>query len=148
MKFKKFTAGFLTFAILFSIGISMVYATTTPPGQGGGGTPGGQGGGGTPAGTQSLRFTLDNPLKASYGSDIPSFLHGLLTRVILPLAEVIIVFMFIYTGFMFVMAQGNPGKLDKAKNSLLYTAIGTAILLGAWGISLIIKNTVNQVIVL
>jgi hypothetical protein len=50
----------------------------------------------------------------------------------------------IYCGFLFVEARGNSEKLTKAKDSLMYTLIGAALLLGAWAIAQIISNTVFQ----
>ncbi|MFA5095100.1 MAG: hypothetical protein WC447_00325 [Candidatus Paceibacterota bacterium] len=55
----------------------------------------------------------------------------------------IIVLAIIYSGFLFVRAQGNSEKLNEAKRTLLYTLIGAAILLGSWGIALLITNTVK-----
>ncbi|MDD5721482.1 MAG: TrbC/VirB2 family protein [Candidatus Pacebacteria bacterium] len=48
----------------------------------------------------------------------------------------------IYCGFLFVKAQGKPTELTKAKDALLYTLIGAAILLGAWAIAKMISATV------
>ena len=48
----------------------------------------------------------------------------------------------IYSGFLFVAARGNSEKLTKAKDTLLYTIIGAAILLGAWAIATMISSTV------
>lgn len=48
----------------------------------------------------------------------------------------------IYSGFLFVVARGNSEKLEKAKDSLLYTIIGGAILLGSWAIAKMIESTV------
>ncbi len=48
----------------------------------------------------------------------------------------------IYSGFLFVAARGNPESLNKAKSALLYSVIGAAILLGAWAIAKLIKETV------
>jgi hypothetical protein len=48
----------------------------------------------------------------------------------------------IYAGFLFVFARGNPEKLGTAKDTLLYTLIGAAILLGAWAIAKMIESTV------
>jgi hypothetical protein len=50
----------------------------------------------------------------------------------------------IYCGFLFVEARGNSEKLTKAKDSLMYTLIGAALLLGAWAIAQLISNTVFQ----
>ena len=48
----------------------------------------------------------------------------------------------IYCGFLFVAARGNSEKLTKAKDALLYTLIGAAILLGSWAIAKLIADTV------
>lgn len=48
----------------------------------------------------------------------------------------------IYSGFLFVAARGNSEKLTKARESLMYTLIGSAILLGAWAIAQLISETV------
>ncbi len=49
----------------------------------------------------------------------------------------------IYCGFLFVSARGNSEKLTKAKDALLYTLIGAAILLGSWAIAKLISATVT-----
>ncbi|MFA6353910.1 MAG: pilin [Candidatus Paceibacterota bacterium] len=48
----------------------------------------------------------------------------------------------IYCGFLFVFARGNPEKLTKAKDALLWSLVGAAILLGAWAIAKMIQATV------
>lgn len=55
----------------------------------------------------------------------------------------ILVLAIIYSGFLFVSAQGNSEKLSEAKRALLYTLIGAAILLGSWGIAQLITETVK-----
>lgn len=55
----------------------------------------------------------------------------------------VIVLAIIYSGFLFVSAQGNSEKLGEAKRALLYTLIGAAILLGSWGIAQLITDTVK-----
>jgi hypothetical protein len=89
----------------------------------------------------NISFKLDNPLGST--KDLPSFLKKLLQAVILLLVPVVTI-MFLYSGFLFVKAQGNSEKLDEAKRALLYTVIGAAIVLGAVGFSEAIKSTVSQ----
>ena len=84
---------------------------------------------------------LNNPIGAN---SIQEFIKAILD-IVVTLGTPIVVFFIIYAGFLFVIAQGKPEKLQKAKDTLLYTVIGAAILLGAWGISQIIKNTVDQI---
>jgi len=68
---------------------------------------------------------------------IQVFLDGALT-IGIPIVALAI----IYSGFLFVAARGNPEKLETAKQTLLYTIIGAAILLGSWAIAQLISNTV------
>jgi hypothetical protein len=46
---------------------------------------------------------------------------------------------------MFIAARGNKDKLTTAKDSMLYTLIGAAIILGAFVISKLIGGTVEQI---
>src|SRR3989344_3530518 len=80
-----------------------------------------------------------NPLKNA--STIQGFIKTLLEGLIkvgIPLVALAI----IYCGFLFVSARGNSEKLKKAKDALLYTLIGAAILLGSWAIAQLISDTV------
>ncbi len=83
--------------------------------------------------------TICNPIKAN---TITGFIKVLLEGV-LRIGIPIVALAIIYCGFLFVAARGNSEKLSKAKDSLLYTLIGAAILLGSWAIALMIANTVT-----
>lgn len=50
----------------------------------------------------------------------------------------------IYSGFLFVTAQGNESQVSKAKNTFLWTCIGLAVLLAAWAIASGIQGTIEQ----
>jgi len=71
-------------------------------------------------------------------------LKSIVNNVLLPIGGVLAVLAFIYSGFLYVVAQGNESKIDEAHRALLYTSVGTAILLGAWVIVGVIEKTVNQ----
>ena len=96
------------------------------------------------AGTDIPVGGITNPLKSGTNS-IPQLLVLIINNFVLPIGGVIVTFMFIYTGFQFVMAQGNDGKLEEAKKSLMHTVIGAAIVLAALSISTIISATVGQI---
>ena len=72
---------------------------------------------------------------------IPIFIQTLLEG-FLKIGIPIVALAIIYSGFLFVSARGNTEKLGKAKDSLMYTIIGAAILLGAWSIAKLISTTV------
>jgi len=68
---------------------------------------------------------------------IKVFLEGIL-KIGIPIVALAV----IYCGFLFVSARGNSEKITKAKDALLYTLIGAAILLGSWAIAELISDTV------
>ncbi|KND49464.1 MAG: hypothetical protein AB203_00040 [Parcubacteria bacterium C7867-008] len=75
-------------------------------------------------------------------------LPELLTAVLgglLDIGVIVLTLAFVFIGFSFVRAQGNPEALKKAKNALLWTVIGGAILLGAQLIAEVIKSTVDAI---
>ena len=83
---------------------------------------------------------LVNPINANdFGSFIKTLLGGLI-KIGIPVIAVAI----IYSGFLFVAARGNSEKLSKAKDTLLYTLIGAAILLGSLAIAQLIQATVTS----
>jgi len=85
--------------------------------------------------------TLQNPLKdiSSFGDLIAAILD-IVVKIGMPIAVLFI----IYSGFLFVTAQGSEEKLKKAKTSLLYTVLGTAILLGASVLANAIGSTIES----
>ena len=94
-----------------------------------------------PATTQDLSIKIANPLGTT--TDLNGFILKLLDGVVLLLTPVIVL-MFLYTGFLFVKAQGAAEELTAAKQSLLYTLIGAALVLGAKGFAIVIAATVSQ----
>ncbi len=50
----------------------------------------------------------------------------------------------VYTGFLFIKAQGNETQLTEAKKTLLWTVIGAGVILGAFVIQLAIEGTITE----
>lgn len=104
---------------------------------------GGAGGSGMPANnTTLLSVRLENPLKVNTIQDAIKYFVNALIRIAIPF----IVVFFIWSGLQFILAQGNPEKLGKAKKTFLYTIIGTLLILGAWAITNAIIGTVNTLV--
>ncbi len=82
--------------------------------------------------------TICNPISSN---SIPVFIQTFLTGA-LKVGIPIVALAIIYCGFLFVFARGNSEKLTKAKDALLWTLIGAAVLLGAWAIATMISSTV------
>jgi len=68
-----------------------------------------------------------------------------LVDIILVFAIPFIVFFIIYAGFLYVTAQGNPEKIQKAHAALLYALIGGMLILGANVLLYVITNTITQI---
>ena len=83
--------------------------------------------------------TIVNPIGSS---DLITLIRTVLEGII-KIGMPIIVLAVIYSGFLFVAAQGNSEKLNDAKRSLLYTLIGAAILFGAWALAQLVTDTVK-----
>lgn len=87
---------------------------------------------------------IENPLGVNGPQTIPDFIKKLI-EIVLYVGIPIIALAIIYTGFLFVQAQGNSEELTKAKNALMYTLIGGALLLGAFIIAQAIGSTVDEI---
>ncbi len=85
---------------------------------------------------------LQNPLKFDTIQGLVAELLKLIIQIGTPIAVVMIV----WSGFLFVTARGNQTSLERAKSTLLWTVVGTAILLGAAILASVLENTINQVI--
>lgn len=92
----------------------------------------------TGAGT-SVTATLQNPIKYD---DFYAFVEAVLS-VAVEILFPFVVLAFIWSGFLFVRAQGKPEDIEKAKSAILWSIVGAFILLGAWGFAQIIGTTVS-----
>lgn len=92
----------------------------------------------TPVASNTISLTLQNPLTGV--NTLPDFINKVMTGLVQLLTPVIVI-MFLWTGFLFVKAQGKAEELTAAKKALLYTVIGAALVLGAKGFSLVLQAT-------
>jgi hypothetical protein len=91
----------------------------------------------------NLNTGIKNPLGPNLQT-IPQFIEAII-NFILYLAVPVVALAIIYSGFLFVTAQGNSEKLKSAKKAILYTLIGASLLLGAFVISKAIQGTVEEI---
>ena len=90
---------------------------------------------------------LKNPLAAGLDT-FPKILAAVINNIILPVAVPFLVIMIVYSGFLFVTARktGSVSDLDKAKQTLKYTLIGAALILGAFVIANALQATVKDLL--
>ena len=126
---KKLSAFLLSLSIFFVFGATLIHAACPDIGS-------------EPCPPVGVKVTLDNPF--SKANSLFELLETVVNDILLPIGGVLAVLAFIYSGFLYVTAQGNETKLKTAHKALLYTSIGTAVLLGSWAIAKVIENTINQ----
>jgi len=86
---------------------------------------------------------IQNPLNSNL-STVPAFMAAILD-IVVKIGAPIAVLMVVYSGFLFVTARGSDEGLTKAKKALVWTIIGTMILLGAQIIANVISTTIDEI---
>jgi len=82
------------------------------------------------------------PAFAATGGDVSqveSFIQNVI-KVIASLAGLIATGFFVAGGFTYITSSGNPEKLDQAKKTLIYSAIGLAIVVAAFVLANIVTS--------
>ena len=84
--------------------------------------------------------TLSNPLgKTESFAQLIAAIANIIMKVGIPIAAIFL----IYSGLLFVTARGSEEQLKKAKNTFMWTVVGTGILLGAVVIAKGIEATIT-----
>lgn len=72
-------------------------------------------------------------------SQIQSFIQSVI-QVLVTLAGLVSAGFFVWGGFGYITSSGNPESLDRSKKTIFYSAIGLAIVLGAFVLSNIVAQ--------
>ena len=75
--------------------------------------------------------------------DFAVFIENVVRSLVVILFPIVIL-MFIYTGFLFIKAQGKPAELGKARSAFVWSFVGAMLVLGAWTLLHIAENTVGH----
>lgn len=97
---------------------------------------------------KNSKVTKDGKLKSPLGDKydtIEEIIVAIMNNLVIPIAVPIVILAIIYTGWLFIAARGNDKKISEAKQAALYTAIGGAVVLGAWVAATAIKGTVDEI---
>ncbi len=132
---KKSLKNLLIVVLVFVFALTAIHVFAQQQGPTSGANPqnGPQAGGTT--------IKIENPFGKA--NNLMQLLETILNDAVLPIGGIAVTVMIIYSGFLFVTARGNEEKLKNAKRAFLYTAIGSAILLGAVALAKIIGSTIN-----
>lgn len=88
-----------------------------------------------------LPFLLVTPVLAASSdvTKIQTFIQSVI-QVLVTLAGLIAAGFFVWGGIGYITSSGNPEALDRSKKTILYSAIGLAIVLGAF----VLSNVITQ----
>jgi hypothetical protein len=84
---------------------------------------------------------LQNP---TGNATLQSFLAAAFTGLVKISLPIITVFI-VYSGFLFVTAQGRPAQLETAKRNFFFVLLGALLILSAWVLANIIGGTVTNI---
>jgi len=93
--------------------------------------------------TNAAGIGLQNPLEGGGITSMATFVEKFLKAVVYVGFPIAVLFV-VYSGFLFVFAQGNSSDLEKAKKNFWWTIIGVGLFLGAWALATLIRGTVDQ----
>lgn len=80
----------------------------------------------------SLAIDLPNPLGTGEADKDPRVFIGRLIKGILGLSGSVALLMFIYGGLVYLTAQGENERIQRAKNTLIWATMGLAVIFGSY----------------
>ena len=72
-------------------------------------------------------------------------LVDIIFSILWPIAVAFFIIMFILAAFQFATAQGDPGKLQAARSSVIFGVVGVVVALVAWSLVAIVRNMIGGV---
>ena len=145
--FKKFLAVFMLAGLFAGGALSGSVFAKTPKsaaGEASAGSSSGSGSGGIcPPGSKNQGATniaACNIDPAHNGDDLINDTNKII-NVVIGVLGVVAVAVVIYGGFLFLTAQGDPGKIKKGKDSITWGIIGLIIALLSWSIINFVLST-------
>lgn len=86
-------------------------------------------------------LVLAHPALAATGdvTQVENFIRSVI-KVVAGLAGLVAAGFFVIGGFGYITSSGNPERLDKSKQTLIWSAVGLAIVIGAFIISNIVTD--------
>lgn len=94
-----------------------------------------------PALTALLFLAFASPVFAAAAdvTSVETFIKSVI-QVLVTIAGLISAGFFVYGGIGYITSSGNPESLDRSKKTILYSAIGLAVVLGAFVLTNIISD--------
>ncbi len=86
-----------------------------------------------------LEGQICNPLAYGTLEGLITAIIGFLIKIGVPIAAI----MFVIAGIVFVTSAGDPGRVKTARNIMIYTAVGLAVILLASGLIKVLQSVLE-----
>ena len=141
--FKKFLAVFMLAGLFAGGALSSSVFAEPPKSAAGNASAGSSSSSGSGGSTGICPPGSKSPGAANNGDDLISDTSKII-NVVLGVLGVVAVAVVIYGGFLFLTAQGDPGKIKKGKDSITWGIIGLIIALLSWSIiNFVLSSTMS-----
>lgn len=92
-----------------------------------------------------IPLLASSPALAADGSvgQVENFIRSII-KVVAGLSGLIATFFFVWGGLTYITSSGNPEKLDKAKQTLVWSGVGLAIVIAAFVLSNIVTELATR----
>lgn len=84
-----------------------------------------------PRDATSDEICLENPIE---GNPSPEIIIGKIINAILGITGSLALAMFVYGGFLWMMSGGNQERVTKGKNTIIWAALGLAVIFSSYAI--------------
>ncbi len=74
-----------------------------------------------------------------------SILDNFLRLILWPIFAAVVIIMFIYAGFMYLTANGEPGKIHAAHRAVIYAIVGIIVAVVGYGAVNLVKGLIPTV---
>ncbi|MFH1890504.1 MAG: pilin [Candidatus Kuenenbacteria bacterium] len=88
-------------------------------------------------------ITIKNPLSKQGGPMNPEVLYGRIITGLLSFVGIASLAAFVYAGFIFLISAGNPERVKKAKDVMVYAVIGVVVSMASYAILSFIFKTLE-----
>ncbi len=87
----------------------------------------------------TLMFATPVYAAAADVTKIQTFIKSII-QILVTIAGLVSMGFFVWGGFGYITSSGNPEMLDRSKKTILYSAIGLAVVLGAFVLTNIVSD--------
>jgi hypothetical protein len=97
----------------------------------------------SPSGSSGNSISIKNPLSPDGKAIEPEVLYARIISALLAFVGVASLVAFVYAGFVFLASAGNPERVKKAKDTMLYAVIGIFVAMASYALLSFVFKTLE-----